>query len=81
MIRSSWIYYIISNADAVPYPESHGMCDAKLWYVPRPQRLEVIRQTDLASAVHLGRLAVQLGQSNLRSSGGVCHWDLKVRVC
>lgn len=41
------------------------MCDAELADVARPQRLKVVRRADLAAAVHLGRLAVQLGQRQL----------------
>lgn len=53
------------------------MCDAEFRHISCPQRLEMICKANLSSAIHFRRFAVQLGQRDLRSSGRVCHRNLK----
>jgi hypothetical protein len=45
-----------------------------------PERLEVYGEADLASPVHLGCLALQLRQFNLRSHGRVGGGHVKAEV-
>ena len=59
-------------------PKSHGVSDAELAYVASPQRLEVIGHADLAAAVHLGRLAVQLGYGDLGRRRRICHGHVEL---
>ncbi len=55
------------------------MRQAKVRSILGPERLEVYRQADLAAAIHLGCLAVQLWQLNLWCGDGVGGWDVKLR--
>ena len=48
--------------------------------VPAPERLEVVGEADLAAAVHLGRLAVELGQRDLGRRHGERHRDVELDV-
>ena len=63
-----------------PQPQGHGVGDAELWRVPSPERLEVVGETDLAAAVHLGRFAVQLGEGDLGGGGRVGDGDVELDV-
>ena len=48
--------------------------------VPAPERLEVVGEADLSAAVHLGRLAVELGQRDLGRRHGERHRDVELHV-
>ncbi len=45
-----------------------------------PQRLEVVGHADLATAIHLGRLAVELGQGDLGRRHRVGHGHIELHV-
>lgn len=56
------------------------MRNPKVRLIFRPQRLEVDREADLATTVHLGRLAVQLRQFDLRRGGRIGYRNLELQV-
>lgn len=60
--------------------QGHGMGNAKLGSIARPQGLEMISQTNFASTIHFGRFAIQLWQRNLRGSAWISHWNVKFHV-
>ena len=59
-----------------PYAEDECVCDAKVWDVSRPQRLEVCAETNLSAVIHLRRLPVQLWKDKIGRSHGIRHGDL-----
>ena len=62
------------------HAKRHRVRDAKVRHVARPQRPEVRVEADLAAAVHLLSLAVELRQRELRRRCGICDRDLKLQV-
>ena len=52
------------------------MAYTKLGYILSPEWFEVISETDLATSVHLSRLAIQLWQGNLWGSLWIRHRNL-----
>jgi hypothetical protein len=55
------------------------MGNAKMRRVLGPEWLEVDGEADLAAAIHLGGLSLQLWDLNLRGSGRVGGRDVKLR--
>ena len=57
--------------------EDEGVSDAKARGVPSPERVEVIRQANLPTSIHLVRLTVQLGEAQLGRRRWVRYRNLK----
>ena len=62
------------------HPERHRMCDAEARHVPCPEWSEVPVEADLTAAVHLLRLAVELGQRELGRHVGIGYRQVKFKV-
>ena len=60
--------------------EGHSMAYTKLRHIAAPQRLKMIRQADLAAAIHFRRFSVQLGQRYFRRCGRIRDWYVKLDV-
>lgn len=60
--------------------KSEGVRNAKTRDILCPQRLEVNRLADFATAVHFGGKAVQLRQLELRGGGRIRDRNLKLEV-
>lgn len=56
------------------------MCYPKPGTIFRPQRLEVHRQTYLASSIHLLGLSIKLGQFEFGSGGRIGNGDIKLQI-
>ena len=57
--------------------EDEGVSDAKARGVPSPERVEVIRQANLPTSIHLVRLTVQLREAQLGRRRWVRYGNLK----
>ena len=57
--------HVLSNVDS----NSENWTESEP--IPAPEWFEVVREADLATAIHLGRLAIEFGQRDF----GSCHWE------
>ena len=60
--------------------EAEGVCDPKFGRILRPKGLEVHREADLATSVHLGCLPVELRQLQLDRGLRVRNGNLELEV-